>query len=284
MDLRVQAASVADFPVAGGGNGVVVTRLAWNKVPRIQRRSRPRGHGSVDLSRYYDGRLYELAGLIKGLGEEDAQARLDSLEQAIALSGDSFRLEWLLAGRTEAEWASVRVDDDLDYEFTAESRSVIRWALTLFAEDPRRYGTTVRIGSYDPTTANTGSGVDFALAFALTFAGEATTNLAVTNAGNFSTPPVFTITGPATNPIIDNETTGESIVTTGLALLAGETCVIDVANKALTLGGASRPDLIDASGTTWFDLVPGENLLRLRGPNMLAGSTELAVSFYDARI
>lgn len=284
MDMRVKAASIGGTTIAGGGNGIVVTGFGWTKAPRTQRRTRPRGHGSVDLTRYYDGRLYHLTGLIYGLSEVDAQARLDALEQELALDGQPVRFEWLLAGRTEPEWANVRVEGDLTYEFAAESRSVIKWALTLFAGDPRRYGTSLRLAAYDPTTAGSGAGLMFPLSFPLDFPGEEVANLKATNAGNFDTPPVFTITGPVTDPIIDNDTTGESIVTSGLTLAAGEQAVIDVGAKTLTLAGTQRPDLIDAAETTWLGLKAGTNLLRLRGGGMVGGETELAVSFHDARI
>jgi hypothetical protein len=284
MDVRVKSATLGGTTIAGGGNGIVVTGFGWTKAPRTQRRARPRGHGSVDLTRYYDGRLYHLSGLIYGVSEADAQARLDALEQELALDGDSVRFTWLLAGRTEPEWADVRVDGDLTYEFAADSRSVIKWALTLFSGDPRRYGSSQRIASYDPTTAGSGAGLQFPVSFPLTFPGVEVSNLKATNAGNFETPPVLTITGPVTNPTIDNDTTGESIVTTGLTLAAGEEAVIDVGAKTLTLAGTQRPDLIDASATTWFGLKAGTNLLRLRGTGMSSGETELAVSFHDARI
>lgn len=284
MDVRVETASVAGFAVAGGGNGIGVTAFSWTKTPRTQRRSRPRAHGSKDLSRYYEGRLYHLAGVLYGVSEEDAQARLDSFEEAIALDGDYVALQWRLAGRTDDETALVKVDGDLAYEFANDTRTALRWALTLFAEDPRRYGATERTGTYDPTAAGSGAGIVFAEVFPLNFAGTSSTHLDVTNAGNFPTPPVLTITGPVTNPIIDNDTTGESITTSGLALLADETAVIDVAAKTITVGGSLRPDLIDASATDWFELAKGSNLLRLRGTGMVTSETALAVSFHDARI
>lgn len=284
MELRMESASVAGFDISGGANGLSVTSFRWRKAPRTLRRARPRAHGSVDLTRFYEGRLYELEGLLYGLDEEDAQARLDSFEAAIALDGADTMLQWRLAGRTDDEWANVRVEGDLEYEFAHNRQAVIVWALTLFAGDPRRYGATLRSGSYDPSDSSSGTGVALPITFPIDFVGEAVTALEVTNAGNFPTPPVFTITGPVTNPIIDNETTGESITTQDLALTSSDTAVVDVGAHTFEVNGVNRPDLIDASLTEWFELVSGENRLRLRGSDMVDDQTMLAVSFYDARI
>lgn len=276
---------LSDFDLTGGP--VYTTRLSWKKVARINRRARPRAHGSVDLTRYYEGRLFEISGLIYAADEADGEQALIDFEEAIALDGESFQLIWSTSGQdsTNAYWTSyVRVDGDLEYAFDKEERGLIRWALTLFAEDPRRYGGTQRIGSYDPTAAGTFDGVTLDLTFPLDFAGDGSSTLDVTNLGNYPTPPVFEIYGPVTNPVIDNDTTGESITTEGLELTSTDVARIDVVNRTFEVNGVSRPDFIDASATDWFDLVPGDNALRLRGSGMVTGTTLLFVYFYDARI
>jgi len=109
--------------------------------------------------------------------------------------------------------------------------------------------------------------------------------LSVENEGTIASPPVFTITGPVTNPIIDNDTTGQSIYTQETALSAGQTLTIDVANRSVVLDGTTgRPDLINVALTNWFSIRPGVNQLRLRGSDMASTQTNLAVTFRNARI
>jgi hypothetical protein len=261
MDLRLESASIAGFSIAGGGNGVVTTKLSWSKAPRVQRYDRPRAHGTVDLTRFYGGRLYELAGLIYGLAESDAQARLDSFEQALALTGSSVSFSFLLAGRSEAEQSDVRVDGDLEYAFDSAERSVIRWAVTLFAEDPRRYSATLRTFSYDPSVGS---------------------SVTVTNGGTFQTPPIFVLDGPAVDPVITDGTS--SIDLTGLTMAAGDQLQVDVASRAVTLNGLARPDLIVAASTAWFEVEPGNTDISVSGSGFSTGDSLLTVTFHDARI
>lgn len=285
MALRLENAYVGALQVSGGSNGVHVTRFAWTKSPRARRFPRGSAHGSVDRTRRYDGRLYELAGVIHGLTETQTHARLSDLERELALDdGADVLLKWKLLGVPEAEQAGVKIDGSLDYAFDVAAPNVLKWAATLFAGDPRRYSQTESIGSYDPTDANSDTGVEFPLVFPLEFAGDATTHLAAHNAGNFPTSPVLTITGPVVNPIIDNDTTGESWATTGLQLLAGDVAVVDMQARTFKVNGTSRLQYIDVPNTTWWELAPGTNSLRLRGSGMVALQTELAFSFRSARI
>ena len=260
MDLRLESATIAGFSVAGGSNGLVTTKLSWSKAPRTSRIVRPRAHGSTDLTRYYSGRLYELAGLLYGVDEATAQARLDAFEGALALDGDTATFQFTLAGRTEAETSEVRVDGDLEYAFDSMERSVVRWAVTLFAGDPRRYSLTLNTESYEPS----GGG-----------------SLTVTNGGNFQTPPVFLLNGPATDPVITDGTS--SIDLTGLTLVTSDVLRVDVNARQVTLNGVARNDLIVAATTSWFELPAGDTDISVSGTGFTTDSL-LTVTFHDARI
>lgn len=286
MAVLLEAATLGSFDLVGGANGVHVTKFEWHKVPRTNRRPRPRRHGTVDLTRYYEARLFEMAGVIYGLEDDVTQDRLDAFEAALALDGETATFEWRLAGRDEleAEQAEVRIEGDLEYTFDVDEPTVIRWALTLFAEDPRRYGVVQRSGSYDPTEGANDAGVLFDVDFPLEFSSGDASALSVTNEGTYPTPPVFTVTGPVTNPSVENVSTGESIETAAFALLSGSVAVFDVDARTLTVDGTLRPDLIKAADTTWFELGAGQTTLRLGGDDMVADETSLAVTFYDARI
>lgn len=274
-----------------GGIPFTTTRFSWTKPVRSQRRQRPRGHGSVDLTRYYDGRLFEVAGLVYADDEDDAQEALNELEGFLALNGDTVLLRWQFNGNNLGflyEQSRVRIDGDIEYAYDVEDRSRIKWALTLFAEDPRRYNSIEVGGSYDPTATGAFNGIDLPAVFPLEFAGDGANILEVTNDGNFPTPPVFRIWGPVTNPILDNDTTGESLTTSGLALTSSDMAEVDMAARTFKVNGVDRPDFIDASATTWFELIPGDNALRLRGSDMVGigsgGTTLLEVIYHDARI
>lgn len=255
--------------------------------PKRASSSRPRGHGSTSRTRWYQERIIDLVGYTNAGSIGATQTAIDELKGAFALGAERI-FRFRRSAFAEDDQVAFRVASELNAPGEGYQKTV-RWDVSIEAPDPRIYGAALKSGTYDPTAFAMASGADVPLMFPLMFgaAGEMPEHLHVTNAGNFETPPVFTITGPATNPIIDNETTDEHIYTKNLALLAGETLVIDVAKKTARLGGpvgTLRLDVIDPAPTTWFELVKGENMLRLRGADFVAAQTSLVASFRDARI
>jgi hypothetical protein len=85
----------------------------------------------------------------------------------------------------------------------------------------------------------------------------------VTNAGDAETWPRFRITGPITNPELINQTTGERIRLV-YTLAAGEYLDIYPERGQVLLGGtADRYGAYDFDDSTWWQLEPGPNDVRL---------------------
>lgn len=280
----VDATQIHDAP------NVALTRVSGLGSPPPRRRlvAHSERHGGVDYTKFYEPRVIPLAGEAWTTATVNVTAAFDALKEAFALDGGDVVFKFRRIGMAEDEYVTARVADELDWDINA-AETFVKWAVTLIAADPRMYAVATKTGQYDPTTAGSGVGIDFqgtapGIKFPIDFAGTATTHLTVENQGNYPTPPVFTVTGPVTNPIVDNDTLGVSIYTQDLALTSGQTIVIDVEKRTATLAGVDRPDLIDARQTTWFSLVKGPNKLRLRGSGMVAAQTLLQVSFHDARI
>ena len=72
--------------------------------------------------------------------------------------------------------------------------------------------------------------------------------------------PTITLTGPLTDPIVENTTTGDWVGYAG-PIPAGETIVIDTEVGTATQSGGSRTHLL--TGNPLLSLPPGENTLRL---------------------
>lgn len=277
----VESAYLAELQIHGGAS-IALQRFRHAPVPRRESVPVPRGDGELDFSRFYSGAVVELAGFVRGDTVGGAIETLDVLRAALALGGGGLELRFRRAGRDFDELCTVRQNGAIDAPLEGLSR-VIGFAVDFIAADPRIYSSTLRTGAYDPTDGVSG-GLSFPLNFPLVFAATSGAALDVTNAGTRSTPPTYTIAGPARNPIVDNETTGASLYTTGVDLAAGEELTIDVARRRVVLGGTSRPDLIAGAPSVWGDLAPGPNRLRMRGDGFSAGLTELGVAFRDARI
>ncbi len=278
------SAYIDDLQIHGGAGYGLTDFQVGSPAPRAVTDLRPSDHGATDDTRFYGGRALELIGLIQASSTADLWPLADALKAKLVL-GSLHVLKFRRSGLDYDERCLVRVDSEVAMPLLLGSTKLLRYGVSLFAPDPRFYSDTLSTGAYDPTDSGEG-GLDFNLDFELVFNGAGgAARLSAVNEGTVPTPPTFTITGPVTNPIIDNDTTGESLYTQDCALSAGDTLEIDMGARTVLLAGTtSRPDLIDVSLTDWFYLAPGTNLLRLRGSGMSAGVTELAVSFRSARI
>lgn len=130
----------------------------------------------------------------------------------------------------------------------------------MFAEDPRLYAATLTSVNI-PFATGGGTGFGFSLGFSFGFGGSSSSDgLLVTNSGNRSTPPTFTITGPVETPTIRDDTYGH-VLTFNISLAAGETLVIDTQYRTVKLNGTTnrRSTLSDPD---WFFLQPGQTFLR----------------------
>lgn len=249
--------------------------------PRRDVSPRANRPGAIDRTRWHDGRTIDLPEcVIAADGEESTWAAFDAVKQRLQL-GDERVLRFRRRGMTEDEQIVVRVSSALD-AVVRPSAPVIAWGVSLFAEDPRMYGTTLRGGSYDPSAAIAGGGVSFPLTFPLQFSTTTSSHLEVVNSGNTDSPPILTVHGPVVNPVIDNDTIGESIRLT-YALGSGDEIRVDVGERSVQLNGAERKDLFDARLSSWWELAPGTNRLRLRGSGMASDVTELTVLYRNAR-
>lgn len=237
--------------------------------PRQDVTDRAARHGAIDRTLFYSGRVLELQGVLSGI-EADVWATFDSLKAKLAL-GSSHVLRFRRTGRLEDEQLEVIVASTVDDGTSYDAPGVVKYGVSLHAADPRIYSAALRSSSYFPGVAISGGGVDLPLAFPLMFDTGGAGLLEVGNGGTFDTPPVLTITGPVVNPILDNVTTGKSIEFV-CVLGSSDVIEVDVAARSVTLNGASRPDLLTPQATTWWELAPGTNEIRLRGTGIVTPS------------
>jgi hypothetical protein len=133
-------------------------------------------------------------------------------------------------------------------------------------------------------TAGEENGFGFNLGFDLSFGGGGVVGqLLVDNAGDAATPPRLKVSGPVTNPIIANVTTGEEIRLI-YTLAEGEYLEVDTRpdNVSVLLNGSSnRYSVLDFVNSQIWELAPGVNDVRLRATAVAAPAT-LTVNWRDA--
>lgn len=121
----------------------------------------------------------------------------------------------------------------------------------------------------DPTVsviapAVTAGGFSFPFSFPIVFPAGGGGAVAVDNAGNMPAQWVARIFGPCDDPILTNETTGESVGFSGLTIAAGDYVEIDSTNHTVYVNGlssASRYHLLDLTTLSWFRIRPGSTLI-----------------------
>lgn len=153
----------------------------------------------------------------------------------------------------------------------------VQFTAGLVAPDPRKYSTQPQIVTVNTSPA-TGGGVTMPITLPMTLpALPPGGSVAVTNAGNFETRPLITITGPITSPALVNVTTGQQVSWSGLSVPAGQAFAVDFSVMQATLGGAYRA--ADAF-SSWWTLPPGTSTVAIQGQGA-AGST-VSVSYASA--
>lgn len=283
----IESASIAGLALHDEGGAVELTEFeVGSPAPRAVLEPLAGDHGEADATEYYHGRTINVRGEVWGQDWPAFWAAVDALKGAFSL-GPMRPLVFRREGLPYDETALVRVDSALDLPLQ-HGAAFAAWGVTLLAPDPRLYAVGERVASYDlrPITP---SGLAFPLAFPLAFTDGTPVEygLDVDVGGNFATPPRFVVVGPVSNPVIANETTGDSIVTRDLTLLEGEQLHVDVRTRTLRLDaptGAPRADLVDAALTRWWQLRPGANTVRLTGIGTSPGTTTLTAVWRDARI
>lgn len=151
------------------------------------------------------------------------------------------------------------------------------FVLTLRLSDPRYYEQYDRAASVTIATPAEGLVLPARLPAPITapVAGAGEVSL---DAGWAPADPVIEFTGPNTGPILVNDSIGQQLSFPGLSVRAGQTVVVDFAERTLELDGQSVRDQLDWTRSGWFDanvngLKRGVNSLRYLGFSVGAGAS-----------
>lgn len=220
---------------------------------RTARADRPGRDGQLRGRSYRTERIITLGGLAYA---PDA-ATLDAAGETIAaLCDDATVLHTLIGTDATGIDKQALVELNAESKFTHQTSQVAAWQIQLAAPDPLRYATAAQAANCG--LATTSGGLAFPLVFPLDFGvGAGGGTLLLTNSGNTSTWPTWTITGPVTDPVILNTTTGERLAFSGLTIDAGQTLTLDTDARTVMLQGvASRRGKLTAN-SSWFPLRRG---------------------------
>ncbi len=228
---------------------------------------RPEAHGVIEpWAQYLDGRLLTIEGNLRGGTDSATIADHRTLVAAFvaSLSTDATLL-WEDASGMALQTA-VRFAGMGDPKFT-NAAALIEYQLHLRCPDPIWLSQTENSTAISAPTASTG-GMDFPITFPIPFGtGVTGGNGNVTNAGNQTAWPVFTVQGPVNGPVIYNTPRGETLSFTSLTVATGDvlTVTTNPRTRAATVAGASVLGSLDYTAAKF--------------PGISAASTE-SVGFY----
>lgn len=262
--------------VGGAGNAyelVEIVGLHENPDIRTGDQDRSRSHGQWSNVDYLGGRAIQATIDIHGVHPSSVW---QSFSQAFVMGQAAeqaleFQIPGVAAGVTARVNAKVRrlsLPADRSYSLGMATANV-EWHCT----DPRIYSSTLT--TLTTSQAVSSGGLVFPAVAPLAFAGSASGGqVTATNAGEFPAPWTATISGPVTDPRIENVTTGQTVAFTG-TVDTGQTLVVSSLDRTVLLNGtASRYSWLVGT-SQWFDLAAGDNTVRFAGTSG-TGSMSLA--------
>lgn len=223
-------------------------------------------------------RPLEVHALIQGSNQTDFETVRTQLQNAMnPKRGDGY----FRATRADGVMRDIFCRYDSGFEGDESwgvSSSVYEEVLLKFvAHDPYWYDTLATVLTF-PASAATNF---FPITPLKLSSSSVLGNNSIYNGGDAEAYPVWTITGPGTNPILTNGTTGKAITTT-VTLAAGETLVIDTQAKTARIPQRTPPtdnlfSALSFASVLWT-LVVGQNAISVTMGATAAGS-QIQVSY-----
>lgn len=231
--------------------------------PRPVTRARPTAHGTVDQTRWTDGRMINLQGFVLGTDAAAAQAEFRAVAAPMLATLDTgpALLKWTEQGAAGlALQAKVKLAGDV-MPGLEPGPNALFYAAQLLAADPRAYSQALTTAT-GLTLGFSAGGLTFNRTFNITFGGTAGGTVAVNNVGNRPSPPVFRLYGGCTNANIILVGSGKQISLTG-NIANGDYLEIDVQARTMKLNGTSTAlSYLNPVSTTWFELPTGTSTIQ----------------------
>lgn len=251
-------------------NGLTIgsgTMYEWTSWPtglgtadiRTDDQERPRRQGIVAGDDLPGGRTVEFEIQVKG-SRSEIEAALTALSAAFAPGSQDV-------------WLGLRVSGvPAEYSLLGRPRGCA-WALSkrfthglgdarckFVAVDPVKYGAeeTATI-----TLGGGGGGLVYPVTYPVVYGGSSTSGVgSAVNAGLVAVEWSAVLSGPLLNPRLEHIESGRFVrVSAGIAV--GESVTLDSRSAAILLGGTVPRPSWQAAGSSWFQLQPGGNSLRL---------------------
>lgn len=216
-------------------------------------------HGGVHGRFYYGRRPITLSGYIDASTLTQRNTRMDKLAMASDAMLSDATLTWTVTGGKQV-FVNVRRQQPLRFS----GSWVKNFLLAVVAADPRIYSYTLN---------------------SQTALARATDHTVENQGGTYSPPILARITGPGTNPVLRRTWNGTTLNLqfNGLTLAAGAYIDIDFRNKLIRRSdGANQYHTLDFITSSWWELGPGNNTIRLDWASGATAASVLRLDWRDA--
>ena len=242
---------------------------------------KPGEDGSVLSSLFYGSRTITLTGHINA---QATAAQYEALRRALA---SACAVQRDVNGQPKSSVINVTTRGGSSYflnvfprkpTFDYEYATTSNFLLHFVSADSVIYGA----GQISSGSIMRPTGGGFILPFILPVASATTTGGSVTvaNSGNSTALPIVTLTGPLTNPYVQNSATG-TFVQLNYTIPGGSFVMIDMANKTVMLNGNSTILSTRTTDSDWWGILPGTNSISL-STGSTSNTGNVVVSFYNA--
>ena len=249
-------------------------------LPAIDNQDDNRGYadGMFTGRDFLRGRTVTIQVQVFGTSNTSMQTNLNALLSALQPQQQGTTpLQFQLPGsnlqRVNARVRNRQVQINPDYAYGKEIVTYM-----FFCPDGRIYDDTLQ--SQNIYSSSPVSGRTYNRTYNLTY-GTGYANGIISNAGNTTTFPLITITGPCVNPQVSNITSGQ-FLKINYTLAISDTLVLDTNYRTVTLNGVNRRALLDNS-SSWFALSPGTSYYTFVASGTGTG-TSCVVSWQNAYI
>jgi hypothetical protein len=255
---------------------------------RLEERG-PLQDGVTDRGYRLDARTIMLNVAIKGSTLADYYDKRQELEGIFKPRTTAGKLRWTYDGDTRQidgycvgglEWGGDR------------DRHVHKTVIVIRCPDPRWYDPTINLVKFA-----LGGGLDtFVVPYEVPYkmgASTIDTDKTITYAGTTKSYPTIKITGPITDCIITNNTTGYKLDFTGVTIAAvdyyeinlgqGDNTIVDSAGDSVLADLSTDSDLVDFAIEADPDVTGGINSFNVSGSSISA-ATEIDITYYDRYI
>lgn len=267
----------------GGGDSVyqLLTVDGLEDLPAIRVQDDNRGYfdGMWTGRDFLSGRIITMTMTIRGDNNFSAQYYLNLLQENLKpQTAGTGLLQFQLPGNS-LQRVNARVRRRSIQINTNYSSGLMTAVYEFFCPDPLIYDDTLNQVQLFGTQTVTGR--TYNRVYNMLYGTGTQTLQLCENAGWANTYPIFTILGPATNPLITEINTG-NVLSVVYPLQASDVLVIDTNLRSVNLNGVNRRSLL-TNNSTWFSMPPGNNYYQFNASATGTG-TSCVVSWRSAYI